>query len=89
MALGANAGDILRLVVTTGLRMTAIGIAIGLAAAAMITKSMASLLFGVKPIDPLTFLAAPVVLAVVALIASVAPAIRAARVDPAVALRQE
>jgi putative ABC transport system permease protein len=88
-ALGARAGDLLRMVVASGLRITAIGLAIGLAAAATLTRSLGSLLFGVKPMDPATFLAAPVILAAVALLACAAPAIRAARVDPAVALRQE
>jgi ABC-type antimicrobial peptide transport system permease subunit len=88
-ALGARAGDLLRMVVGSGLRITAIGLAIGLAAAAALTRSLGSLLFGVKPMDPATFLAAPAILAAVALLACAAPAIRAARVDPAVALRQE
>jgi putative ABC transport system permease protein len=88
-ALGAQAGDILRLVIVGGLRITTLGVAIGTAAAAGLTKSLGSLLFGVKPLDPATFLAAPVVLALVALLACGAPAMRAARVDPAVALRQE
>lgn len=89
MALGATASDVLRLVVMGGLKITAAGIAIGLAGSAWLTQSIASLLYGVKPMDPVTFLAAPAVLAVVALIASAAPAWRAARVDPAVALRIE
>jgi putative ABC transport system permease protein len=88
-ALGAQAGDILRMVLAGGLRIVALGVAIGLAAAAGLTRSLGSLLFGVKPIDPVTFLAASAVLSVVALIACAAPAIRAVRVDPGVALRQE
>ena len=88
-ALGAQAGDLLRMVVASGLRITALGLAIGLAAAAALTRSLGSLLFGVKPMDPATFLAAPAILAAVALLACAAPAIRAAHVDPAVALRQE
>jgi putative ABC transport system permease protein len=88
-ALGAQAGDILRMVLAGGLRMTALGVAIGLAAAAGLTRSLGSLLFGVKPLDPATFLAASAVLSAVALIACVIPAMRAVRVDPAVALRQE
>jgi putative ABC transport system permease protein len=89
MALGARAGDVLSLVISSGLKITAAGIVIGLAAAAALTRSLSSLLFGVKPLDPLTFLAAPALLALVALIACAAPALRAAGVDPAVALRQE
>jgi putative ABC transport system permease protein len=88
-ALGAQASDILRMVVTGGLRITTLGLGIGLVAAAVLTRSLGSLLFGVKPIDPATFLIAPAILAVVSLIACAVPAIRAARVDPAVALRQE
>ena len=89
MALGATEGNILRLVAKSGVKMTALGIAIGLGGSAWITQSISSLLYGVKPLDPLTFAAAPVILAIVALTASVVPAMRAARIDPVVALRQE
>lgn len=89
MALGAHSNDVLRLVIAGGFKIVAIGLAIGLAAAAGLTRLLASLLFGVKPLDPATFLAAPVVLALVALGACAAPAMRAARVDPATALRQD
>jgi putative ABC transport system permease protein len=89
MALGATEGNILRLVAKTGLKMTVLGVAIGMGGAAWITQSISSLLYGVKPLDPIAFAAAPAILAVVALAASVIPAIRAARVDPVVALRQE
>jgi putative ABC transport system permease protein len=89
MALGARARDVLGLVVAGGLRIVATGIVIGLAGAAALTRLLATLLFGVKPLDPATFLAAPAVLALVALAACAAPALRAARVDPAIALRQE
>jgi ABC-type antimicrobial peptide transport system permease subunit len=89
MALGARASDVVGMVVAGGLKIVAIGIAIGLAAAAALTRLLATLLFGVKPLDPATFLGAPAVLALVALAACAAPALRAARVDPAVALRQE
>jgi putative ABC transport system permease protein len=88
-ALGAQASDILRMVVVGGFRMTAAGVAAGLAAAAVMTRSLASLLFGVAPIDAASFLGAAAVLAVVSLIACAAPAVRAAKVDPAIALRQE
>jgi len=89
MALGARSGDVLRLVLTAGLRMTAIGVAIGLVAAVALTRFLAALLFGVTPLDPVTFLTVPAVLGVIALLACAAPALRAAHVDPAVALRQE
>ena len=89
MALGAGSADVLQMVAGSGLRIVLIGIAIGLAGAAALTRSLAALLYGVKPADPVTFLATPLVLAVVALLACAAPALRASRVDPAVALRQE
>jgi putative ABC transport system permease protein len=88
-ALGARAGDLLRMVVVGGLRITFIGLAIGLAGAAALTRSLGSLLFGVKPIDLETFLAALALPGAVALVACVVPALRATKVDPAVALRQE
>jgi putative ABC transport system permease protein len=89
MALGARATDVLRLVLGSGLRLAATGIAIGLAASALLTRSLSSLLFAVTPLDPLTFTLAAALLAAVAVAACLAPALRAARVDPAVALRQE
>jgi putative ABC transport system permease protein len=89
MALGARASDVLRLVLRSGLTLTLLGVAIGLAASAVLTRGLASLLFAVKPFDPLTFAIAATVLAAVALAACAAPALRAARVDPAIALRQE
>ena len=89
MALGATATDLLQMVMSGGLKITAAGIAIGLGAAAMLTRFLASLLFGVRPLDPLAFLAAAALLALVALVACAMPALRAARVDPTVALRQE
>jgi ABC-type antimicrobial peptide transport system permease subunit len=89
MALGARAGDVLSLVLRSGLGITAAGVAIGSAAAAILSRYLATLLFGVTPLDPLTFALAPAVLAVTALAACVAPAWRAIRVDPAIALRPE
>ncbi|HWZ34403.1 MAG TPA: ABC transporter permease [Bryobacteraceae bacterium] len=89
MALGARTVDVVRLVLGGGLKIIAGGIVVGLAGAAVLTRSIGSLLFGVKPLDPVTFLAAPALLALIALVACSVPAMRAARVDPAVALRQE
>ena len=88
-ALGARGSDILRMVILDGLRITALGVAVGLAAASIETRALGSLLFGVKPTDPATFFVVAAALALVALIACATPALRAAGVDPAVALRQE
>jgi putative ABC transport system permease protein len=89
MALGASGGDVLRHVIGDGARVVVVGLAIGLVLAAGLVRSMTTLLFAVKPLDPLTFVSASVLLAFVALAACALPAIRAARSDPAVALRQE
>lgn len=89
MALGAKSGDVLRMVTIGALKITGLGVILGSIAAMLLTRSLASFLFGVKPLDPLTFLATPAVLATVGLLASIIPAVRAARVDPAVALRDE
>jgi putative ABC transport system permease protein len=89
MALGASPRDVLRLVLRQALLLTLVGIAIGLASAAAVTQFLASMLFGVKATDPLTYLAVVALLAFVALAASYIPARRAMRVDPIVALRYE
>ncbi len=89
IALGATRADILGLVVGTGMKIAGAGVLAGLAGAALLTRTLASLLFGVTPLDAVTFLGAPAVLVTTALVASVLPALRAVRVDPAVTLRQE
>ena len=89
MALGAEANNILRLVVTEGIWLAGIGLAIGLGIAALVSRLLAGLLFGVKPGDPMTFFGVSLLLAVVALLACFIPARRATRVDPLVALRYE
>ncbi|HUE04198.1 MAG TPA: ABC transporter permease [Bryobacteraceae bacterium] len=89
MALGAQTGDVLRLVGREGLVLAAAGIAVGLAGALVLTRLMSSLLFGVSPTDPITFAAVPATLAAVALAACYLPARRAARVDPTVALKYD
>jgi len=89
MALGANAGDVTRMVVGQGLALTALGIAIGLAAAFALTRTMTKLLVGVVAGDPTVYTAVAALLAVVAFVACYIPAFRASRVDPMIALRDE
>jgi putative ABC transport system permease protein len=89
VALGAQSHDVLRLILGGALKMTAAGVAIGLAAAALLTRFLGTLLFEIKPIDPITFAGTAGILATAALIACALPAWRATRVDPAVTLRQE
>jgi putative ABC transport system permease protein len=89
MALGASGRDVLRLVLGQGLVLAAIGIGIGLAAAFGLTRLMENLLFGIRPTDPLTYLAIVVVLVAVAVLACWIPARRATQVDPMIALRSE
>ena len=89
VALGAQTGNILGMVVRQGMELAAIGIAIGLAGAALLTRVMASLLFGISATDALTFGAVAALLAVVAFFATAIPARRATTVDPMVALRDE
>jgi ABC-type antimicrobial peptide transport system permease subunit len=89
LAVGATAGDLLRLVLGGGLKLTAIGVAAGVAASALLVRSLTTLLFGVPPLDPVTFVVAPLALTAVALLACLAPAVRALRVNPIAALRAE
>jgi predicted permease len=89
MALGAGRGDVSRMVVGQGMLLTGLGVAGGLLAAFVLTRLMTSLLYGVEPLDPVTYLATASTLALVALVASWLPARRAASLDPAHTLRQE
>ena len=89
IALGAEKGTVLGLVIGDGMRLVALGTVIGLAGAALATRSLQGFLYGVSSADALTFAAMPVLLAAVALVACLVPARRASRVDPLVALRSE
>jgi ABC-type antimicrobial peptide transport system permease subunit len=89
MAVGANPGDVLRMILGQGLVFTAIGVGFGLAFAFFASRVVAGFIIGVKPHDPAIFLSVPMVLAVVMLAACWLPAWRAARIDPMLALRQE
>lgn len=89
MALGAKQGDVLRLVVREGMGLAAIGAAIGLAGAFLLTRFLSGLLYQVKANDPVVFAAVPPLFAAIALLASYIPARRATRVDPMIALRWE
>lgn len=89
IALGATGRDVVRLVVGQGVRLTGLGIVLGLGAAVFLTRFLASMLYGVSPTDPATFMGVALVLGAVALIASYLPARRAARVQPMSVLRSD
>jgi len=89
LALGAQQGELRRMFVRYGLALAGMGVAIGLGAAVGLMRLMKSLLFGISPLDPLTYAAVPVVLVAAAVLASYLPARRAAAVDPVEALKAE
>jgi putative ABC transport system permease protein len=89
LALGAEPRELKRMFVRYGLALAGIGVAIGLGTAVGLTRLMKSLLFGISPLDPLTYVAVPVVLVAATVLASYLPARRAASVDPMEALKTE
>jgi ABC-type antimicrobial peptide transport system permease subunit len=89
MVFGAPRSSILRLVVGEGLKLSAVGIVIGLIGALAVTRVMASLLVGVNPTDPATFAAIVALFGIIAMAASWMPARRASRLDPMAAIREE
>ena len=89
MAFGADAGDVLKLIIGQGMALTLAGIVIGFLASIGLTQLMQKLLFGVTPTDPVTFVVIAVVLSVVPFLACYIPGRRATKVDPLVALRYE
>ncbi|MFL6527782.1 MAG: ADOP family duplicated permease [Chthoniobacterales bacterium] len=89
MALGAKRSDVLKMTVKQGLKLVGFGLAIGLVVAFVLTRVMATLLFGISATDPITFVSISLVLMAVALLASYIPALRATKVDPMIALRYQ
>ena len=89
MALGAGRGEVRRIVMIQGVKLLALGGAVGIVGALALTRVMASLVIGVSPTDPLTLVGVPVVLLLVALAANYVPAFRATRISPMVAMRTD
>ena len=89
MALGAERGDVIQLVVASGMSMTVAGVLLGIGGAAAVTKYLEGLLFGVEPMDPITFGAVGAMLIAVSAVACWLPAWRATRIPPVTALRAE
>jgi putative ABC transport system permease protein len=89
MALGADRASVLRMVLSQGLRLTFVGVVVGLAAAFALNRVLASLLFGVRPSDPVTIGAVVALISIVAMVACYPPARVATRVDPMIVLREE
>jgi putative ABC transport system permease protein len=89
IALGARRADVLQMTVKQGLKLVALGMMLGLIAAFLLTRALASLLYGISATDPVTFVGISLVLFSVAILASYIPALRATKVDPIIALRAQ
>jgi ABC-type antimicrobial peptide transport system permease subunit len=89
MALGARRADVLQMTVKQGLKLVGAGMMLGLVAAFLLTRVLASLLYGISATDPITFVGISLVLLAVAILASYIPALRATKVDPIIALRAQ
>jgi ABC-type antimicrobial peptide transport system permease subunit len=89
LALGARGGDVLGMILAGAARVLAAGIVIGLLTAVLLTRALESVLYGVAPLDPLTFVAVPALIAIVGMVAGAVPALRAARIDPLKSMRAE
>jgi putative ABC transport system permease protein len=89
MALGAPPANVLKLVLTHGMKLVAWGVVAGLVLSAVATQLIQTLLFDIRAVDPVTFVLVPILLLAVALVANLAPALRVTRIDPVVALREE
>jgi len=89
MALGASNNDVVRMVLTDGMKPILLGVVLGLAAALALSRVVASLIFGVRATDPLTFAAVALLLLIVGIFATILPALRATRIEPVQILREE